>query len=210
MRRREFMKRTLTGAAGVLGFPAIVPASALGAGATPPSERITMGCVGVGRMGGNNMRGFLKNHGVRVVAVCDVKEAVRQKAKGLVDAQYGDKACAVHNDFRELLARKDIDAVMIATGERWHPLVGIEAASQGKHMYYEKPLALTVEAAEAIREAIRRSGAIFQFGTQQRSGQRFRLACEIVRNGLIGELKHVNVWSPGSRSGGSPEVARPP
>ena len=152
MIRRDFIKGTLAGAAGALGFPTIIPASALGAdGATPPSSRITMGCIGVGSQGGGDMRGFLQNEDVRVVAVCDVREASRQRAKGAVDARNGDKACAVYNDFRELLARKDIDAVLIAPGERWHSLIGIEAARQGKHMYCEKPLGCSVQEAKAVR-----------------------------------------------------------
>ena len=155
MKRREFMKGTLAGAAGVLGFPTIIPASALGAdGATPPSDRLTMGCIGVGAQGSGDMRGFLQNEDLRVVAVCDVREASRQRAKGMVDAQYGDKNCAVYNDFRELLARSDIDTVSIAPGERWHALMSIEAARRGKHIHCEKSLALSVAEAKALREAI--------------------------------------------------------
>src|SRR5882757_3853470 len=153
--RRTFLKEPLAGAACVLGFPTIIPSSALGAdGATAPSDRITMGCIGVGRQGTGDMKGFLQHDDVRVLAVCDVQETARKAAKGLVDARNGDKSCATYNDFRQLLERKDIDALLMATGERWTPYIGIAAARLGKHMYYEKPLALTVENAKAVRAAV--------------------------------------------------------
>lgn len=195
------MKGALAGAAGAIGFPTIIPASALGAdGATPPSDRITMGAVGVGRMGSGNLRGFLQFDNVHMLAIADVQESRRQRAKNWVDKRNGDTACAVYNDYRELLARKDIDAVCIATGERWHTLVGIEAARQGKHMYCEKPLGRSVEEAKAIREVIRRYGVAFQFGTQQRSSADFRFACDLARNGRIGELQSIAIGSAGGPS----------
>jgi predicted dehydrogenase len=173
------MKGTLAGAVDVLGVPDIIPATVLGAGgATPPSDRITLGSIGVGVMGGSHVRGFLQHEDVRLVAVCDVRESARQRAQGMVNARYGDKACAAYNDF-------------------WHPFIGIEAARQGKHMYYEKPMSRTVEEAQALREAVRRSGVVFQFGTQQRSSFYFRHACELVRNGKIGQLKSIAVGSAG-------------
>jgi predicted dehydrogenase len=156
-----------------------------------------MGCIGVGRMGTGNMRGFLQHDDVRVVAVCDVQETARARAKDLVDTKYGDNACARHRDYHELLARKDVDAVLIATGERWHPAIVIEAARQGKHIYCEKPLAVTVEEAKAARAAVRRAGVAFQFGTQQRSSQYYRFAVELARNRRIGDLHKVLICSNG-------------
>jgi predicted dehydrogenase len=201
--RRAFLKGALAGAACTLGFPTIIPSSALGAdGAKPPSDRITLGCIGVGRQGGGDMRGFLQHDDVRVVAICDVQESARQRAKALVDQRNGDHNCVNYNDFRELLERKDIDALLMATGERWTPYIGIAAARAGKHMYYEKPLALTVEQAKAVRAAVKQSGVVFQFGTQQRSSQYFRFACELVRNGKIGQLKTIAIGS----SGGGPRL----
>ena len=198
MRRREFMKGTLGGAAGVLGFPTIIPASALGAGgATPPSDRITMGSIGVGAMGTGDMRAFLQNEDVRVVAVCDVRQGARQRAKGLVDAHNGDKNCAMHNDFRELLARSDIDAVSIAPGERWHALISMEAARRGKHIHCQKPLALSIAEAKALRETVQRHKVVFQVGTQQSSSQLFRFVTELVRNGRIGQLQTIAIGSAG-------------
>ncbi len=210
MRRREFMQETLGGAAGVLGVPSIIPASALGAdGATPPSDRITLGSIGVGMMGSNHVRGFLQHEDARLVAVCDVRESARQRAQGMANAKYGDKSCAAYNDFRELLARQDIDAVVIATPEFWHPFIGIAAARAGKHMYYEKPMSRTVEEAQALREAVRRSGVVFQFGTQQRSSFYFRHACELVRNGKIGQLKSIAVGSAGGYLHRDLQIASP-
>jgi len=198
MKRREFMKGTLAGAAGVLGFPTIIPASALGAdGATPPSDRITMGSIGVGSMGSGDMRAFLQNEGVRLVAICDVRDASRERAKSTVDAQYGDRNCVAYNDFRELLAREDIDAVAIAPGERWHALMSIEAARRGKHIHCQKSLALSVAEAKALREAIQRYKVVFQMGSQQRSSQLFRFAVELVLNGKIGQLQTIAIGSAG-------------
>jgi predicted dehydrogenase len=208
--RRTFLKETLAGAACALGFPTIIPASALGAeGTVAPSDRITLGSIGVGRMGGGDTRAFLQQKDVRVVAICDVQESRRKAQKEIVDNTYGDKACTTYNDFRELLERKDVDALMLATGERWTPLIGAEAARRGKHMYYEKPLALTVENAKAIREVIRHSGVAWQFGTQQRSSQYFRFAVELVRNGKIGNLQKIVIGSSGGDGRLEPEVPKP-
>jgi hypothetical protein len=189
--RRKFLK-------GSAALPAIVPASALGLnGATPPSDRLVMGSIGVGRMGTGDMRGFLQHADVRMVAVCDAQESARARAKDLVDTRYGDRSCARYGDYRELLAREDIDVVLIATGERWHPAIVIEAARQGKHMYCEKPLAVSVEEAKAARAAVRRAGVAFQFGTQQRSSQYYHFAVELARNGRIGELRKILICSNG-------------
>jgi predicted dehydrogenase len=204
--RREFLQGTLAA-----GFPTIVPASALGAGgATAPSDRITLAGVGVGRMGGGNVRNFLRHPDVRVVAVCDVQQAARERAKTAVDRQYGDNSCATYSDFRELLERPDIDALMLATGERWTPIIGAEAAARGKHMYYEKPLALTVADAKAVRAAVRRHGVTFQFGTQQRSSVYFRTACELARNGRIGQLQKIVIGCSGPGAPSGPERPAPP
>ena len=188
LRRREL----LTGAAGVMGFPTIISRPALGA-----NDRITIGCIGVGRMGSGNLRSFLRQPDVRVAAICDVQQSRREQQKALVDKQYGDSSAKTYNDFRELLDRKDIDAVMIATGERWHPIIAAEAARRGKHIYCEKPLGLTVADAKAVRSAVRQSGVVFQFGTQQRSTAYFRNACELVRNGKIGQLQKIVIGCSG-------------
>jgi predicted dehydrogenase len=195
MERRGFLK-------GALAFPAIVPASAFGA-----NDRIAVGCIGVGRMGSGNLRSFLRQPDVRLAAICDVQQARREQQKALVDKTYADNTCATYNDFRELHDRKDIDAVMIATGERWHPIISAEAARRGKHIYCEKPLALTVAEAKAVRDAVLRSGVTFQFGTQQRSSAYFRDACELVRAGKIGQLQKIVIGCSGP--GGSRQIEQP-
>lgn len=186
IRRRDLLKGVVTAA----GFPAIVPATAFGA-----NSRIVMANIGVGEMGSGHCQALLQNSAVQVVAVCDVRRQHRDRAKQWVDARYGDKSCATYNDFRELLARKDIDAVLIAVPDFWHALIGIEAARNGKDMYYEKPMGLTFADARAMRDAVRRYGVVFQFGTQQRSSQQYRYTCELVRNGRIGELQTIVIAS---------------
>jgi len=199
------LRGALGGLAGLAGFPAVVPSHVLGRGAAvPPSGRIGLGCIGVGRMGTGHVRGFGQHADVRVTAVCDVRKSSRDRAKAIVDARYGDRSCGAHNDFRELLARDDVDAVLIATPENWHPLVAVEAARRGKHIYCEKPLSLTVAEAKAVRAAVRRYGVVFQFGTQQRSGRDYRHACELVRNGRIGRLHTILIGSAGGHYGRVP------
>ena len=195
--RRRFLKAAAT-AAGAIGIPYLVPSSVMGKdGDAAPSNRVTIGCIGVGGQGTGNMRNFLGLEDARVMAVCDTYEDRRLKAKRLVDDHYGDAGCATYGDFRELLARQDIDAVMIATQDHWHALIATAAARAGKDMYCEKPLGVSVEEGQAIREAVRRSGRIFQTGTQQRSSRNFRFACELARNGYVGKVHTVEVAAEG-------------
>ena len=200
--RRHFLRRSTGIIAGLAAFPHVIPSSSLGkAGSVAASNRIVLGCIGVGGQGTRGMAGgiwapeggFIGRPEVKVVAVCDVDARHRNNARDIVNNKYGNKDCAAYNDFRELLARQDIDALLIATGDRWHPLVSIAAAKAGKDMYCEKPISVTIEEAKAMRQAIQRYGVIFQMGTQQRSSWSFRFACELVRNGYIGEIKEVTV-----------------
>lgn len=197
--RRQFLGRSLA-AASLLGCgPALPNLLRAGEGARP-SNRVNLACIGLGIQGTGNMRTFLGHPEVRVAAVCDVHETQRRKAKKIVDDFYGSQDCSLHRDFREVMARKDIDAVLIATPDHWHPLIAIEAARQGKHMYQEKPMGWSFRAAHAVQEAVKAAGVVFQFGTQQRSGGNFRFACELVRNGRIGQLQTILVGVPGSVS----------
>ncbi len=196
--RRCFLKEVAGVSIAAAGFPYVVASSALGkAGSVAPSNRIVMGCIGVGGQGTGNMRGFLGKSEAQVVAVCDVIESRRQNAKGIVDRRYGDKGCVAYNDFREVLGRKDIDAVVIVTQDHWHAVIAVAAAKAGKDMYCEKPLGVSVVEGQAIRDAMRRYGRVFQTGTQQRSDRKFRFACELAINGYVGKIHTVNVAAPG-------------
>jgi predicted dehydrogenase len=194
-----------------LAFPTIVPASVRGgAGGVAPGDKIAVALVGAGPQGQGVMKGFLVEQGARVVAVCDVKSDQLQMARELVDAHYQDRACAAYANFREVLARTDIDAVIVATPDHWHVLIALAAVRAGKDIYLEKPMGLSVAEDQALRAAVRETGRVFQFGTQQRSSAFFRRACEIVRNGRIGKLRHINVWCIGSVPGGSTAVVPVP
>lgn len=197
--RREFLDTSARAALSAAAVPYLIPSSALGADRTvAPSNRIAVGCIGVGPQGNGVMGGFLHEPDARVVAVCDVNALRREETKNRVNQHYGDTGCAAYNDFRELLTRDDIDAVLIASPDHWHVLHGLYAARAGKDMYVEKPMSLCLAQDLALRDAIHKHGNIFQFGTQQRSSRNFRFACELVRNGRIGQLHTMKVGSPAS------------
>jgi predicted dehydrogenase len=205
VQRRQFLKRAAGATAGAVVFPYVIPASALGnAGNVAASERITVGCIGVGPQGSGDMGNFLKQNDAQVVAVCDVKSNVLKGAQDRVNKYYRKTGCAAYKDFRELLARDDVDVVLAATPDHWHVLVALAAVRAGKDVYLEKPMGLSLAQDQALRAAVHRQGRVFQFGTQQRSSRNFRFACELVRSGRIGKLHTINVWSPGSSQGGDP------
>lgn len=194
--RRSFLKHAACGSAAV---PFFVRGSALGLGPRPaPSERLVMGCIGLGIQGVGNMREFLRHPDVQVAAVCDVLDTQTEKARAIVDTHYRNTDCRALSDWRKITQDQAVDAVLIAAPDHWHPLMGIDAARCGKHMYYEKPIGWSFQAAQALRSAVRRYGVVFQFGTQQRSSRDFRFACELVRNGRIGKLRTILVGVPGS------------
>lgn len=188
--RRDILK-TL----GALSVPLIVPSSVLGQNA--PSNRIHIGCIGVGRMGLSDLRDVLRFENVRVVAVCDVDSKRAEYARQLVDRHYqaagGGDGCKAYHDFREVIARTDIDAVQISTPDHWHAIPAIAAARAGKDIFLQKPLTLTVQEGRLLSDAVRQSGVIFQVGSQQRSDEKFRRACELVRNGRIGKLHTIRI-----------------
>lgn len=195
MNRRRFLGKAATAAA-TLAFPYIVPSKVFGrGGVVAPSEKIVMACIGVGDMGGGHLRSFLGQDDVQMVAICDVFGNRRDRAVETVNRRYANNDCTGYRDFRELLARDDIDAVCIATPDHWHALIGIEAARNGKDMYYEKPLAMSIAECKAIRQAVNQYGVVFQFGTQQRSESWFRFTVELVRNERIGKLHTIMVGS---------------
>jgi predicted dehydrogenase len=195
--RRQFLKRTAGATVGVLGFADIISSSALGrSGSIAPSERITMGCIGVGWQGGSNMNSFLKEKDCRVIAVCDVDKNHLRAAVDRVNNQYKNRDCAAYADYRELLARDDIDTVSLGLPDHWHAIPAIEAASSGKDIFGEKPLSHDLRQGRAMCEAVRRYSRIWQTGSWQRSQSNFRFACELVRNGRIGKIHTVEVGLP--------------
>ncbi len=209
--RRQFLKQATTLAFSAAALPALAPASALGrAGKVAPGSRIAVGCIGVGPQGQGDMGNFLNQKDAQVVAVCDVMQGHLEQARDRVNQHYKNKDCATFTDYRELLARKDIDAVLIATPDHWHVLTAIAAVRAGKDVYLEKPMGLNLTEDWALRKEVHRHKRVFQFGTQQRSSRIFRLACALVRNGCIGKLKHINVWAPASAPGGSTQVVPVP
>jgi predicted dehydrogenase len=195
--RRRFLGRT----AGLLTLPYVICPATLGkAGTVAPSNRITMGAIGLGGQGKPVMQNLMAQAGCQMVAVCDVDANRLKEARNLVNEKYGNRDCAAFEDFRQLLARDDIDAVLIATPDQWHVLQSIEAARAGKDIYLEKPLGLSVEEDRALRAAVYRYDRVFQFGTQQRSDRNFRFACELVLNGRIGRLHTIIAATPPSRA----------
>jgi len=212
--RRDFLKDIARTTAAVVSFPYVLPSSALGlAGQTPPSDRVTLGCIGTGNQGFQDMRGFLQNPDLQVLAVCDVNKGSRgylswtgqtfylgrEPARTLVNNHYAQEkrsgryqGCSAYNDFRDVIAREDIDAVLIVTPDHWHAIPTIMAAQAGKDIYCEKPMSLNIAQGQAMVKAVRKNGVVFQIGTHHRStDQHLRFCCELVRNGRIGQLERV-------------------
>jgi predicted dehydrogenase len=201
--RRKFLKRTAQAGAAAVAFPYIVPASALGAdGHVAPSNRIVMASIGVGGQGTYDLNALLNQSDVQMVAVCDVDKSHRDAAKATTEKFYADrhaanyKACDAYGDFREVLARDDIDAVLVATPDHWHAPVTVAAARAGKDIYCEKPLAYSIPSGRAVVEAVNRYGRVLQTGSHERSRDNARYACELVRNGRIGKLQTIRVNMP--------------
>ncbi|MBL7140713.1 MAG: Gfo/Idh/MocA family oxidoreductase [Planctomycetes bacterium] len=193
--RRAFMRR----AAVACAAPVVVPARVLGAeGARPPSERVGVASIGVRNMGGNHLRGLVRNQDARVVALCDVDYNVLEAAGQTAEQAYAEEArtgrftgCFQTRDFREILDRRDVDAVVVATPDHWHAPIVIAACEAGKDVYSEKPLSLTIGQGKKMVEAVRRHGRVFQSGTQRRSAAGVRHVCELVRNGRIGKVERI-------------------
>jgi len=194
--RRGFLRSAVAGAAAA---PFILPGSARGA-----NDRVTLGVIGTGGRGTAVMRSFLPLDGLAVVAVCDAQKARREKARRLVATHEAERAGtggqggpAAVADFREVLGRKDVDAVLLAPQDHWHAPMAVRAAAAGKDIYCEKPLGCAVADSQAIRDAVQRYGCVFQTGTQQRSSRNFRHASELARNGYLGKVHTVTVAAPG-------------
>ncbi|MCU0872391.1 MAG: Gfo/Idh/MocA family oxidoreductase [Pirellulaceae bacterium] len=194
--RRDFLKRS-TALAGAATLPAVLPARVLGRdGSAAPSQRIVLGAIGIGPRGNHVLNCFLPQPDVQFAAICDVRADRRESVKALADQKYGNKDCAMYRDFFELLARPDIDAVLIATGDRWHAPASILAAKAGKDVYSEKPCGITIGLCQALDDTIRRYGRVFQAGTQRRSISNFQAAIHLARSGKLGKLKtlHASIY----------------
>jgi len=189
----------------------MIPASALGAEGRPaPSNRITLGAIGVGGQGNGNLGGFLGDPRCQVVAVSDVDRNNAERTQRRVNEVYNNKDCASYPDFRDLVARDDIDAISLATPDHWHAIPAILSAKSGKDIYGEKPFSHDLREGRAMVDAVDQYGRIWQTGSWQRSTGNFRFACELVRNGRIGKLHTVEVGLPTGGGGGNAPFTDPP
>ena len=212
--RREFIKGVGGAVVAGAGIPFVLTSFAHGeGGTTSPSDRITLGCIGTGSQGTGIMNAFMQMADVQVVAVCDIDREYqsdsggrlfgREPSRMLVDRHYAQqsptgtyKSCAAYSDFRELLARGDIDAVTVCTPDHWHGTISVAAAEAGKDIYCEKPLVNTIAEGKAVRDAVSRYNRVLQTGSHERSNDSVRFACELVRNGRIGKLHTITVNMP--------------
>jgi hypothetical protein len=202
--RRQALQRTLAAVAA----PMLLPSSVLGrAGLVPPSERITLGMIGMGGQMGGHLGAMLGNGGVQVLAVCDVHTGRREGARQRVDGHYAAqkaagtyKGCDAYNEHERIIERDDIDACFIVTPDHWHVAIALAAVRSGKDVYVEKPMTLTVREGRLLSDAVTQYGRVLQVGSQQRSEWAFRKAAEIVRNGWIGKVHtiyaHLGDFSP--------------
>jgi predicted dehydrogenase len=205
--RRALLKKTATIAGTAVTFPHLVPSSAVGAsGSVAASNRITVGFIGTGGHGrAVNLKNFLANADARAVAVCDVDPNQRNIAREMVNKKYGNSDCATYSDFREVLARDDIDAVMISTPDHWHVPISIAAAKAGKDVECEKPT-LTIEEGRVLCDVMKRYGRVFQWSTEDRAVHQYHRMCELVRNGRIGKIHTIRVELPsGPNTPGNPK-----
>ncbi len=187
--RRAFLAASAR-VGGVLAAPLFIPGSTLGKdGAVAASERITAGGIGINGRGTYVLGALLALPDTKFLAVCDVRADRRKAVKEMVDAKYGNQDCATYRDLRELLARKDIDAVLIATGDRWHTPASVMAAKAGKDVYVEKPCSMSMGESRILADAMRRYGRVFQVGTQRRTIESFKFAVDLARSGKLGKLK---------------------
>jgi len=208
--RRRFLKNALKAGA-LLALPQIIPASVLGRdGAVAPSERIVLGGIGIGGRGTYDLGCFLEEPDVQFVAVCDVKAIRRSAIKRKVDNKYGNQDCATYRDLRDLLARNDIDAVLIATGPNWHATAATLAANAGKDVYCEKPCTKNIVQSLQLAETFRRTGRVFQAGTQRRSLPNFAFCIDLARRGKLGRLQtlyaHAGGFTPAMSGWIAPET----
>lgn len=203
--RRSFIKTSAT----ALSVPYILPSSVFGRGGRPaPSDRLTMGLIGLGSMGMRHVKGFLQEDDCQIIGVCDVDTSRLNAGVREVNRHYGNKDCKLYNDFRDMICRDEIDTLCISVPDHWHSIPAIEGIRVGKDIYGEKPLALTISEGKAMVEAVHRYNCVWQTGSWQRSTAHFRFGCELVRNRRIGKLLKVEVGIGGgfNPGGGKPTV----
>ena len=211
MKRRDYLKKTLAGTAGAFFVPTIVPSTVFGKDA--PSNKINVGQIGFGRIASSHDLPETMKHDIsRVIAVCDVDSKRKEDGKRFIEQWYRDNkqkdkfvGVKMYDDYRQMLANPEIDAVIVSTPDHWHAQPAIEAAIAGKAVYLQKPTSLTIEEGRAMSDIVHRTGAVFQLGSQQRSADpwpQFKRACELVRNGRIGEIKTVKIGLPADPAGG--------
>ena len=190
--RRRFVQGVVGGVAamGMLGTAGRTH------GETAPSGRVNLALLGCGGRGVSLVQEFIHLEEAQFLAVCDCFQGRREKLRDDLNTFYGGEVVQAYADYREILAREDIDAVIVATPDHWHVHMAMDAAKQGKDMYVEKPLGVSMCWAWKLRKVIERSGAVFQYGTQQRSTPIFRQACELARNGYLGEIERIDTWCP--------------
>ncbi|WP_025764257.1 Gfo/Idh/MocA family protein [Dyadobacter tibetensis] len=213
--RRDFLKKSATGMAGIIAasvFPTIVPSTVFGKNA--PSNKINIGQVGFGRIAsGHDLPEVIKNEAAHVIAVADLDSNRLAMGKKWIEARYAKRTgkdnyldVKTYDDYHEMIARKDIDAIIISTPDHWHAQPAMEAAAAGKHVYMQKPTSLTISEGRMMADMIIKKGVKFQLGSQQRSVNpwpQFKRTCELVRNGRIGQLKKVYIGLPGDPAGGN-------
>lgn len=198
--RRSFLQTAATTGAAAMA-PMFIPASVLGRnGAVAPSERVIVAGIGIGRRGGYDLSCFLPQKDVQFVAVADIKKKRQGEVKAIVDKHYGNEKCETYRDFRDVLDRSDIDAVLIATGPNWHATAAMTAAKAGKDMYCEKPVTKNISQSLILADTMRRTGRVFQAGTQRRNLPHFAFACELARTGKLGKLKRVYAHPAGMQA----------
>ena len=209
--RRQFIQRSLAATAAA-SLPTIVSARALATGGKGPSDKINLGVIGIGSRASYVLGGMFTLPDMQVVAIADVQASRRDAGKALVDKLQGNDRCQLHRDFRELLDRKDIDAVLIATGDRWHAPASMLAAEAGKDVYSEKPCGLTIEQCQQLDKVMKKTGRVYQAGTQRRSVPNFQRAVQLAQNGKLGKLQtlYASVYVPELKNEWLPGEPTPP